>query len=161
MRCFFNGLVLSVIAVLMMCCGTAHQIPGQDSTQVTTVIRDSVRVKDSTIFIQIPIERIVDVVPVYDTLKLETTLAQAEAYVDTLTHTLKGNIVNRRDSIKVVVKYLDRKVEILRDSIQVKEVPVEVEVIRKVIPKWVWYLLVFNVLVLLILGVRFYLKLKT
>ena len=154
-------MALLLTVVLMMCCGTTHQIPVGTDTQVQTIIRDSVRVKDSTIFIQIPIERIVDVVPVYDTLKLETTLAQAEAYVDTLTHTLKGNIVNRRDSIKVVVKYLDRKVEILRDSIQVKEVPVEVEVIRKVIPKWCWYLLVFNVLVLLVFAVKVYLKLKT
>lgn len=122
------------------------------------MVKDSVRWKDSTIYVQVPIERYVDVVPVYDTLRLETELAQAEAYVDTLTRTLKGNIENRKEPFKTIIKYQDRKVEIRKDSIITKEIPVEVKVIRKVVPKWCWYLLVLNLLALVAIGIRVYLK---
>jgi len=144
----------------MLGCATIRPVPVQTTTQVQTVVKDSVRWMDSTIYVQVPIERYVDVVPVYDTLRLETELAQAEAYVDTLTRTLKGNIENRKEPFKTIIKYQDRKVEIRKDSIITKEIPVEVEVIRKVVPKLCWYLLALNVIGVLAIGVWFYLKWK-
>lgn len=144
----------------MLGCATVRPVPVETTTTVQTIVRDSVRWKDSTIYVQVPIERYVDVVPVYDTLRLETELAQAEAYVDTLTRTLKGNIENRKEPFKTIIKYQDRKVEIRKDSIITKEIPVEVETIKKVVPRWSWTLLAFNILVVIALGVYVYLKLK-
>lgn len=145
---------------MLLGCATIRPVPVQTTTDVQTVVRDSIRWKDSTIYVQVPVERYVDVVPAYDTLKLETSLAAASAYVDTLTHTLKGSIVNRKDPIKTIVKYQDRKVEIRKDSIIVKEVPVEVEVVKTKVPRWCWTLLVFDVMLLLVFVVLVYLKFR-
>lgn len=115
---------------------------------------------DSTIYVQVPIERYVDVVPVYDTLRLETSLARADAYVDTTTHTLKGHLENKRDSIRTVIKYRDRVIETVRDSLVVTEKPIEVEVPVRYVPKWCWWLLGLNILAIIALGVKFYLHFR-
>lgn len=150
--------ILMILAVLVGC-GTTHYTPSEN-TNVHYEIRDSVRYIDSLVPVPIPVERIVDVVPVYDTLKLETSVARAQAYVDTTTHTLRGRIEHKKDSIKTVIKYRDRKVIEYRDSVSIKTVPVEVEVIRKVVPSWCWWLLGLNVLILIVIGIKVYLKFK-
>lgn len=151
-------LVFTTLFLLVVGCGTVHHLPSENS-HVSITIKDSIRWKDSTIYVQVPVERYVDVVPVYDTLKLESTLAKSVSYVDTVTHTLKGNLEHKPEALKTVIKYKDRIVTEYRDSISIKEVPVEVEVIREVVPKWCWWSLVFNVVVLLVFAVRVYLKL--
>ena len=70
---------------------------------------------------------------VVDTSRVETSLAESTAYIDTPTNMIKHSIKNKVDSIRVEYKYLERKV--YRDSIIVKEIPVEVEVEKTVIPK--------------------------
>lgn len=114
-----------------MSCGPIKQIPVEtiinykDSTVVNTI--------DSVIYI--PKERIVDVVAPYDTLKLETNMAKAEAYVDTTLHLLKGSIENKK-GVTEKIKYKEKLV--YRDSVVTKEVPVEVPV-EVVKHKHYWY----------------------
>lgn len=139
-------------------CATVRPVPVETTTHAETIVRDSIRWKDSTIYVQVPIERYVDVVPVYDTLKLETSLAKADAYVDTSTHTLKGHLENKRDSIRTIIKYQDRKVEIRKDSIIVKEVPVEVEVPVRYVPSFYKWCLAWSIVSLLLLTLWLYLK---
>ena len=139
-------------------CGVTR--PTTTTTQVVYEYRDSIRWKDSTILVPIPVERYVDVVPVYDTLRLETTVASASAYVDTLTHTLKGRLVNKPDSIRTIVKFKDRLVEVRRDSLVVREVPVEVEVPVRYVPKVYKWCLVWTVLSVVLVALWVYLKLK-
>ena len=107
--------------LLIVGCGTIKPIP------VETVInyKDStiVNVVDSTVYI--PVERIVDIVPVYDTLQLETTKAKAVAYVDTTNHILRGSIENKTG---IEYKYIYKDKIVVKDSIITKEIPVEVEV---------------------------------
>ena len=157
MKSCFNVFISLAIATLMLGCATIRPVPVQTTTNVQTVVKDSIRWKDSTVYVQVPVERYVDVVRQYDTLKLESTLARSVSYVDTLTHTLKGKLEQTGD-VKTIIKYKDRKVVEYRDSVSIKEVPVEVEVIRKVVPKWCWWLLVFDVLVCLTIVVLIYLK---
>ena len=152
------GIILLVLA-LIVGCGPSKHLPGQDIRTVYHYV-DSVRWVDSTIYVQVPVERIVDVVPAYDTLKLETSLAVALSYVDTLTHTLKGTIENRQDSIRTIVKLKDRKVVEYRDSIVTKEVPYPVVEVREVVPRWCWFLLALDVLLVIGIAVRLYLRLK-
>ena len=142
-----------------MGCGTTHHTPSTD-TQVHYEIRDSIRYIDSLVPVPIPVERIVDVVPVYDTLKLETSVAMAQAYVDTTTHTLRGSIQNKKDSIKTIIKYKEHIVVEYRDSVSVQTIPVEVPVIKKVVPSWCWWLLGLNILILILFAIRLYLKIK-
>lgn len=95
-----------------------------------------------------PIEVVKDVVPPYDTLIMETTMAKARAWVDTTTHTLKGTLTNKQGTI---YKYKDREKIVYRDSLVYKEVPVEVEKIVKThypYEKWLWiYIISSSVLV--------------
>ena len=111
--------------------------------RVEYTYKDSTILKDSTVVI--PVERIVDVVPVYDSLKMETSMAKASAWVDTTTHTLKGNLENKQG---IQYKYIYKDRIEYRDSLVYKEVPVEVEVVKTVHPKyevWLWWWLALSV----------------
>jgi len=114
-------IILSLLLIVAGCGVTKPNIPGP-SNQVN--VRDSIvyNIVDSTVIH--PVEVIKDIVPVYDTLQLETSLAEATAYVDTSMHILRGTIKNK-EGYTQKIKYVDR-VE-YRDSIQIKEVPFEVE----------------------------------
>ena len=81
----------------------------------------------------------------------------SDAYVDS-TGLLNHTLTNKPFKLEKEIVYLDRKVVEYRDSIQVKEVPVEVEVTKTVTPKLAWRLLVFDVLLALVFGVLVYLK---
>lgn len=115
------SILLLFILLFISSCGVCSHLPGLNE-QIN--VRDSIvyNIVDSTVYH--PVEVVKDVVPVYDTLKLETSLANAEAYVDTTTHTLKGKIENKKD---IVYKYKYITKTEYKDSIQIKEVPVEVE----------------------------------
>ena len=95
----------------------------------------------------------------YQHSRLETSVAWSEAEVDTL-GMLHHRIDNKPTALKKEVVYLDRVKTEYRDSLVVKEVPVRVEVIRKVTPKWCWYLLTVNLLLLLAFGLKQYFKFK-
>ena len=149
--------ILLTIAIAATACGTLHNVPKEE---VHIVVKDStvIHYKDS---IQvIPIEKIVDIVPVYDSLKLETSLAEAVAFVDTTTHTLRGKIENKKGA---QFKYIEKVVwKEHRDTSYIeKPVPYEVVKKEKYIPKIFWYSLVFSLIVLLVFGVKIYLKIKS
>lgn len=133
---------LSVIILLatLMGCATIRPVPVQ--TEIRYEIKDSLRLRDSTVLI--PIETIKDVVPPYDTLKMETTMAKAQAWVDTTTHTLKGTLTNKQGTI---YKYKDREKIVYRDSLVYKEVPVEVvKEVKTHYPyeKWLWIYIILS-----------------
>lgn len=155
----FSHITASLVTLLLMvACATVRPVPVQTTTNVQTTVRDSIRWKDSTIYVQVPIERYVDVVPVYDTLRLETSLARADAYVDTTTHTLKGHLENKRDSIRTIIKYRDRVIETVRDSLVVTEKPIEVEVPVRYVPSFYKWCLAWSIISLLLLTLWLYLK---
>lgn len=94
------------------------------------VKKDSLNIRDSVIVV--PVEKIVDIAP--DTLYLETSLAKAKAYLDTSINMLRGTLENKQQII-YKYKYIDRWHT--KDSLVVKEVPVEVEKPVKYIPKYI------------------------
>lgn len=108
-----------------------------------------------TVTFQIPIE--VQSAYRVQTSHLESTVAYSDASVDS-TGFLSHTLVNKPVKLEKEVVYIDKVRTEYCDSIQLKEIPVEVEVVRKTVPKWSWYLLVFNVLALLLFAVRIYLK---
>ena len=143
-----------VMMLMLLGCGTAQHLP-QTTTQVVTVVKDSIVVRTDTLVIPVPVESHSSVA--YQHSRLETTVAWSEAEVDTL-GLLHHQIENKPTALKKEVVYLDRVKTEYRDSLVVKEVPVEVEKIREVVPKWCWYLLALDVLAVIALGVFVYLK---
>lgn len=142
--------VLILFCLLLSGCGTTKYVPVKE----TEYVRDTVILKADTVRLTIPVEKIVEVVPAMDTLRMETSVAEAEAYLDTLTQTLKGQLKNKKTELKKEIqtiektKFVERKVE----------VPVEVLKWKYRIPHWVWFSLGFNMLFLLILILRIKIK---
>ena len=141
--------ILFLILLLFVSCSTIKYVPvkGEDIYHTEYVTKDSI--------VYTPVEVIKEVVPELDTLYMETSVAKAKAYLDTNLNTLKGEMKNKKEII-----YKDKIV--YRDSIiiQKQEVPVEVEVEKKVVPCWCWWSLAINILVAIGFTIRLYFRLK-
>lgn len=140
--------ILLITSLLLASCTVTRYVPVETikEVSVTELVRDTVIIykpsKDSV------------AIQTRDTVShLETSLAVSEASISDglLRHSIKN-----KDSLKVKIEYKDRIVE----RIIKKEVPVEV--IREVYktPKWCWYLLGFNVILLLGLIIKLVIKWK-
>lgn len=102
-------LIFIVAALLMMGCAATKPVVVQSKEEVKTILRDSLIIRDSVVIT--PIERIVDIVSQYDTLHLQTSLAKSKAWVDTTTHTLRGEITNKKQAQnknRTEIKYINR-----------------------------------------------------
>ena len=141
--------ILFLILLLFVSCSTIKYVPvkGEDIYHTEYITKDSI--------VYTPVEVIKEVVPELDTLYMETSVAKAKAYLDTNLNTLKGEMKNKKEII-----YKDKI--IYRDSIiiQKQEVPVEVEVEKKVIPKWLYYSLGLNILILFFFLGRLYFRFR-
>ena len=85
---------------------------------------------------------------------LETSVATSDAEIDSL-GLLHHTLVNKKDSLKSKIQYIDKIV--YRDSVEVREVPVEVPVPVRYIPKFYkftfilfWIFVLFVIVKLLI-----------
>lgn len=141
--------ILLIFLLLFTSCSTIKYVPvkGEDIYHTEYVTKDSI--------VYTPVEVIKEVVPELDTLYMETTVAKAKAYLDTNLSILKGEMKNKKEII-----YKDKIV--YRDSIiiQKQEVPIPVEVEKKVIPKWCWWLIGINLLVAIYFAIRLYFRFR-
>lgn len=142
---------LILICFLVCGCGTTRYVPVKEIEHV----RDTVILKVDTVRMTIPVEKIVEVVPAMDTLRLETSVARAMAYADTATGTLKGKIENKPYEQKKEIQHTEK----IRTVEKRVEVPIEVVKWENRIPVWVWYSLALNLLFLFILFLRIKIKL--
>lgn len=144
-------LVLGLLCVVG--CGTIREIPVQTVEKV--IVRDSLIYVTDSIIVEVPKEVIKEIVPQDTVSILKTSVATSQAKVEKgmLTHTLeqKGVIKTRIDTV-FQVQYVDRIIE--------KDVPIEVEVIKYKRDTIFWFSIIFNILVLVFIGFRIYLKLK-
>ena len=140
-------LILLILLFVSVSCGTVKYIPVENKETVN--VRDSVVLKDSVILSYINKERVIDIVPIYDTLKLETTYARSISYVDTSLHKIKGEIC-QKDTIPVKNKITIQERTVYQDRVVEKQVPVEVQIEKRFIPKWVWWSLGLNILIVVI-----------
>ena len=133
--------LLILAAIMLGSCGTPKYITVKEKEY----IKDTVKIKADTVRVEVPVEMQVNVVPQLDTLRMETSVAEAEAYLDTLTQTLKGSLKNKKTELKKEIqtiektKFVERKVE----------VPVPYEVVKTKVPLWAWIMLSFNVSLLI------------
>lgn len=153
----FNILLFILFLLSFMGCSTTRYVPIKETEREVVNYKDSIRIRDSIVVI--PVEKIVDVVPVYDTLKLETTQARAKAYVDTTLHLLRGSIENKdkaKTEVREVVKFVERT-----DTVYIeKPVPYEVEKRVRYVPSFFKFTALFFVGVILLIIIRIVLKYK-
>lgn len=152
-------LLILITSICIFSCGTTKTI--STTTNTETHIVDSVAWHDSTVVTYITKERYRDIVNINDTLNLETDYAKAKAYIDTTTSTLKGEIENKDTTpVKTNIKWKEKIV--YKDSIQIKEVevPVEVEIVKTKYPTTYWIFLGITLLVVIYIGIKIYLKIK-
>ena len=126
-----------ISGLLLVSCGTPKYITVKEKEY----IKDTVLIKADTVKVDIPVEVKVNVVPELDTLKMETSVAEAQAYLDTLTQTLKGTLKNKKTELKKEIQVVE-KTKIVEHKV---EVPVPVEVVKKKTPLWAWILLSIDV----------------
>ena len=140
-----------------MGCSTTRYAPVKEIEKEVTNYKDSIRIKDSIVVI--PVERIVDIVPAYDTLKLETTQARAKAYVDTTLHLLRGSIENKdkaKTEVREVVKFVEKIDTLYID----KPVPYEVEKQVRYVPAIYKLSLIFMIATIVLTVIRLFLRYK-
>ena len=138
----FYGLILG--------CSSPRYIP---TSNIKIVSKDSLVVNTKLVSVAIPNESHSIVTPTKKS-HLETSVATSDASIDSL-GMLHHTLTNKKDSIKTKIQYIDRIS--YRDSIQTKEVPVEVEVPVRYIPKFhrftfilFWIFVLFVIVKLLI-----------
>ena len=148
--CGMRNWALILICFLLCGCGTTRYVPVKEIEHV----RDTVILKADTVRMTIPVEKIVEVVPAMDTLRMETSVAKAMAYADTATGTLKGKIENKPYEQKKEIQQTEK----IRTVEKRVEVPVEVVKWKYRIPHWVWYSLGLNLLFLFVLFLRIKIK---
>ena len=141
--------ILFLILLLFVSCSTIKYIPVKETEYVTV----TETIVDTVIKWVPPIEK-EDKETKDTTSTVETSLAKSTATVSngTLHHTIE----NKKDSIKTKIVYKDKIVE----RIEYKEVPVEVEVVKKVVPGWCWWLLGINILTAIVFAIRLYFRFR-
>ena len=132
-----------------MSCSTIKYIPVKE-TEYVTVTETLV---DTVIKWTPPIEK-VDKETKDTTSTVETSLAKSTATVSK--GTLHHSIENKKDSIKTKIVYKDKIIK----QIEYKDVPVPVEVEKKVVPKWGYYSLGLNILVIIGFTIRLYFRFR-
>ena len=153
----FNIFLFIVFLLSFVGCSTTRYTTVSGVEKEVTNYKDSIRIRDSIVVI--PVERIVDVVPAYDTLKLETTQAKAKAYVDTTLHLLRGSIENKgkaKAEVREVVKFVE-KIDTLYIE---KPVPYEVEKQVRYVPAIYKLSLIFMIATIVLTVIRLILRYK-
>ena len=141
--------LLLFILLLLTSCSTIKYVPVKE-TEYVTVTETLV---DTVIKWAPPIEK-VDKETKDTTSTVETSLAKSTATVSN--GTLHHEIENKKDSVKTKIVYKDKIIK----QTEYKEVPVEVEVVKKVVPSWCWWLLVINILTAIVFAIRLYFRFR-
>lgn len=117
-----------LIAVLFAACGTIQYVPVETIKEVH--VKDTTVLHDTTIQYKIEKEYVRDYTGLLDELVLETEYAIAKAHVDTAAQKLKGSIENKDKALNIPTQYKERTV--YRDTVITKEIPVPVEVEKRI-----------------------------
>ena len=144
-------LIIAILAFygLISGCSSPRYIP---ASNMRIVSKDSLVVHTELVSVAIPLES--HTIITKSKSHLETSVATSDAEIDSL-GMLHHTLTNKKDSIKTKIQYIDKIV--YRDSIDVREVPVEVPVPVRYIPKFYkftfalfWMFVLFIVIKLLI-----------
>lgn len=142
-----------LLAITIGGCGTAKIIPVENKEITKVEIRDSIVYRDTTIYI--PKERIVEVTPQLDTLRMEIDNAVSTAYLDTTMLMLRGELKSKRATQKEYIERIEYRER--TDTVYIER-PQPYEVPKPYIASWCWWSLIINIVGVLILCFRLYIK---
>ena len=131
-------LIIAILAFygFLTGCSTPKYLP---TSNIRIISKDSLVINTKLISVAIPNESHTIVTPTKKS-HLETSVATSDAEIDSL-GMLHHTLANKKDSIKTKIQYIDKIV--YRDSIEVREVPVEVEKPVPYIPKFYQFAFIF------------------
>ena len=124
------------------------------SSNTRIVSKDSLVIHTELISVALPLES--HSIITKKKSHLETSVATSDAEIDSL-GLLHHTLVNKKDSIKTKIQYVDKIV--YRDSIITKEVPVEVKVPVRYIPKFYQFTFILFWIIVLFIVVKLLIKL--
>jgi hypothetical protein len=152
-------ILASALTAFISCGVSKPTLPLATDTTIVNIV-DSIAWHDSTVFHHVYKEIYNDYANLLDTLNISTSYSDFSAWVDTTQNVLKGKAENKDIDIPVKTKWKEKIV--YKDSIQIKEVPYPVEVIKEVTkyPSTYWWFMGFTVLTLIYFGRKLYLKFK-
>ena len=133
--------LLIIFSIILMGCAKTVYVPVQGETKIE--IRDSlIRVVD-TIRVEIPKERIVEVIPQLDTSRLETKLAISTAYLDTNKKTINHTLEHKKGALKAKIDtvFITQTKTEYKDKVVIQEVEVPK------IPTWCWVIMCYAALI--------------
>lgn len=133
---------------LLWGCAKTVYVPAE--TIYKTEVRDSIIKITDTLRVEVPKEVIKEVLPIIDTSRLETKVAQSIAYVDTLNRKLIHKLENKpsfNTKIDTIVKVV-YKTEYLE-----KPVITEVEKEIPYVPTFAWICIIYSILSI---GIKIY-----
>lgn len=134
-------------------CSTVKYVPIQ--TEEKVIVKDSLIYVRDTITVEIPKEVVKEIVPADTTSILKTSLAMSEARLEEgkLYHSLEQS-----GAVKTVVDtcYVTR----IEEKVVYQDRPIEVPKEVKHIPSFFWWSLIFNIITVLFIIFKIYLKLK-
>ena len=117
-------------------CSTPKLIP---SSNIKIISKDSLVIHTELVGVALPLESH-SIITKSEKSHLETSVAESDAEIDSL-GMLHHTLVNKKDSVRAKIQYVDRIV--YKDSIQIKEVPVEVEKPVPYVPKFYQFTFIF------------------
>ena len=147
--------LLAALSILLGICGcsTVKYVPIQ--TEEKTIVKDSLIYVRDTVTVEIPREIVKEIVPSDTTSILKTSVAISEARLEKgrLYHSLeqKGTLKAKIDTCYIT------KIE---EKTVYKDRPIEVPKEVKHIPSFFWWSLILNIITVLFIIFKIYLKLK-
>lgn len=148
-KIFLICLILAFYGLLTGC-SSPRYLP---SSNIQIISKDSLVINTELVSIAIPNES--HSIITKSKSHLETSVATSDAEIDSL-GLLHHTLVNKKDSLKSKIQYIDKIV--YRDSVEVREVPVEVEVKVPYIPKFYQFTFAFFGIFVLFIVVKLFRK---
>lgn len=149
-KTFLLCLVLAFCGLISGCSSPRYI----SSSNIRIVSKDSLVINTKLVSVAIPNES--HSIIAKKKSHLETSVAVSDASIDSL-GMLHHTLVNKKDSLKREIQYIDKIV--YRDSIQIKEVPVEVKVPVPYVPKFYQFTFILFWIFVLFIVVKLLIKL--
>lgn len=153
-----KNILIIILSFFLVSCAAPKivYVPTEAETKIEYV--DSLVYIRDTVLVEIPREKIVEVVPQLDTSRIETSIAISEAYLDTKEKKLRHTLKNKETALKAKLDTIVR-VEYINKYIE-KPIIKEVEVEVPYIPTFAWICIVFTFMVAAGIIVKIFLKFK-
>jgi ADP-glucose pyrophosphorylase len=127
----YKSIIIAMALLICFSCGAPKVAMTTDvqKDSVSVVIKESVISRDTTIYVEVPVEVVKEILPASDTSHLETSLAVSDAWVNAgkLNHTLIHKDVKIEQNLPIPEKHSQKDSVVVSIQEIVKEVPVEVE----------------------------------